>query len=424
MKENALRAGLDSFNLGEYIEAVRANGRARLDPEVRAQAAELYEDIVPAKDSLYISEDLARTIRLAERVLEPEWMFVQDPIPRYPNYTNWRALNWVLGTYRHMSDVQLSRSCLSGIRILAADWLDFELRTYAGLERFSLDSVPTEQLPERLSRIHAIAEAANPLEPIASTNSIQPPARWRDYVFDSTRTLTLRFLTALPQTTQHDEITFLRTIHIGEACFWAQLGSVMHAIEWLKQGNFSAGETCLRNAARFAGFSKLVFKAMKTMPDEHFMLGFREATGNASAIQSMTYQLLQIFTLGLDPQKVDALARIPEHRPLLLYGNPKFVSLKAKLIELDEKGTLPESLRNAAYDLDKKMYAWRGEHLGIAKRYLADLQPGTGGTAGVLYLENHFRHRIFADPDFVPVTNVDLGSLRSVRARPVFSNQN
>lgn len=198
----------------------------------------------------------------------------------------------------------------------------------------------------------------------------------------------------------------------------------MTAIEWLKQENFVAAETCLRNAARFAAFSKLVFKAMKTMPDENFMQGFREATGNASAIQSLTYQYLQIFTLGLDPQKVGALELIPEHRPLLLYGNPKFVPLKAKLIELDEKESLPESLRDAAYDLDKKMYAWRGEHLGIAKRYLADLQPGTGGTPGVSYLEDHFRHRIFAHPDFVPVTNVDLRSLRPVRARPVFSNQN
>jgi hypothetical protein len=41
--------------------------------------------------------------------------------------------------------------------------------------------------------------------------------------------------------------------------------------------------------------------------------------------------------------------------------------------------------------LRRELYKWRSLHLGIARRYLADLKEGTGGTSGPPYLKRSVR---------------------------------
>src|SRR5690606_30849541 len=115
-----------------------------------------------------------------------------------------------------------------------------------------------------------------------------------EYALDTSHAASLMFVTALPQTKEHDEYLFLRTIHISEVCFWGILTSILSSMESIKNKDFDSAKSHLQTGVAFADILVPLFQAFKTMSPEHFT-NFRDATGNASAIQSRTYQLVQIF---------------------------------------------------------------------------------------------------------------------------------
>ena len=271
---------------------------------------------------------------------------------------------------------------------------------------------------------------------------------WFSLALDESRETALLHLTALPQTDQHDEVLFLRTIQISECIFWGILTSVEAAIETLKHGPLRDAATFLNEANWFSRLLLPLFQAFKTMPVEHFR-NFREQTGNASAIQSRTYQLMQIVCQGVDEKKVEALSKTSEVADLLLCAHPSFATLRNTLENLESKG-MPdlEPVKTEAEALDHNLYAWRCVHLGIARKYLADLMSapntgiqvggawsnnsqsqttvnaiGTGGTSGPPYLEAHFRHMILKQPThYAPWALIEI--VPQVVARPILGPMN
>jgi tryptophan 2,3-dioxygenase len=256
-----------------------------------------------------------------------------------------------------------------------------------------------------------------------------PPARWSDYLPDPEGRRRLEFLTVLPQTDHHEEVTFLRTVHLTETCLWGILTRVMSAVELLKAARWAQAAGCLARATQLAQVQSSVFEIMKTMSPADF-LAFRASTGDSSAVQSTTNHLVQIFMQGVDPAKTEALGQVPENQYLLRYANPHFVPLAAVLASVPTDDPDGSAARDEAHRLDREMYRWRASHYGVARRYLPPEASGTGGTAGAAYLKSFVHHRLSGAPGTDDeAIRLELWTdpeppIRRVRARPVLSWEN
>lgn len=137
------------------------------------------------------------------------------------------------------------------------------------------------------------------------------------------------------------------------------------------------------------------FRVLRTMPPEHFA-GFRESTGNASAIQSRNYQVMDIYLRGVDPEKRDLYIGMPHLADLARFEHPRFVSLRRALATVAESRVAgADQVLQEARLLDERLLTWRGLHLAFAKSYLPDGGAGTGGTVGAPYLARLLRAGLF-----------------------------
>jgi tryptophan 2,3-dioxygenase len=429
MREDKMVKALEAFSIHEYIQISRTYGRSSGEKalkDMRHKAVTLYEQILLFRQNeSFISKELDVTLDLAERVLVSEYFQLNNPVPRYLTYTNNRVLSWSLGTHRRGIFATIWARCWMAIHLLVRDLLSFEICSLAGAQPWQQDNCDLEAVANRVERFQGLLSHV-PNQPSLDSTSISldnPPDDWFSYALDLHKVLALVHLTALPQSKEHDEVLFLRTIHITDCCFWGILTAVMAAIESGKQGRMDVAIECLTIAIPFAEFLVPLFQAFKTMPPAHFA-EFRDATGDASAIQSRTYQLMQIFTQGLDERKARIIAGIPDMADLLFHWHPGFVNLSKFLQKVEQQGTPEgETLIAKAALIDKALYAWRCLHLGIARRYLPANVIGTGGTLGVPYLEMDYRHKIF------PITqqhsiSLDVVSSSSLCARPILSYLN
>lgn len=425
MKEDQMLAVLSQFNIGEYIQSARIRGRAQVTQETRARAVALYEQMQHfCVDQPFISKQLAAMLDLAGRVLFSEWFFANNPLPRYPAYTNIHVLNWVLGTNQRVPWNNIRQRCWRVIDVLLQDLLSFEVCSLARVENWQQQNCDPDVVSQRIVLLQEIARQIRNkyVELPARVRLDIPPEDWFSYASDETRTYVLLHLTALPQTQEHDEFLFLRTIHISECIFWAILSGVIAGIESAKGGDLEQATVHVADAASFAQLLVPIFIMFKTMPPEHFAI-FRDATGNASAIQSRTYQLMQIFTGGLDERKVDYLSDAPETADLLFYGHPGFLDLRA-VVRMREQTIFPQrdDFIASVEALDKALYAWRCLHLGIARNYLP-APSGTGGTPGAPYLEMIYRRKILP-AIYQGAPWPELHVIKTVHAHPVLSRFN
>jgi len=451
--ESALVVRIDRIAADTYVREARARGRERHDREIRAEMAQVYEDHRPLLRSDRLSPRSRSVLRLVEPVLQAEWKLMSSapsgeehdqstaagrrppwasPLERrgknYVSYGNLRVLTQVLGANRHTTDATVERAVWSTIGYLASSWASFEERTLSGTEPYSQARRPPDRvLATRSERLRAIARDVGdgPLPMVIS----QPPRRWADYLPDPDGRRRLEFLTAFPQTEDHEEVAFLRTIHLTETCLWGILTRLMSAVELLKAARWEQAAACLARANRLVHVQNSVFEVMKSISQDDF-LAFRASTGDSSAVQSTTNHLVQIFMQGVDPAKSEALASIPENAYLLRYANSHFVPLSAILPSIPSGDPDGAAAIEEALKLDREMYRWRAAHYGVARRYLPAETAGTGGTAGAAYLKGFYHHRIsgvvgsndeavrleaWSDPE---------PPFRRVRARPVLSWEN
>ncbi|HLM19076.1 MAG TPA: hypothetical protein VK549_14740 [Acidimicrobiia bacterium] len=424
MRTQRVRAELAAFDLAEYVAEIRRCGRRALEPSLRAHAAVLRPFLARAvREGL--SPELFKLVRFAQSVVDGEGTLTEMATKRYVSYANLRVLNWVLGTNRHQPTDAIVRRCWEAVWSKLGTWRAYEERTLAGSESWNQADVDVHAVERRIEQLATLLTRPDAAA-VPSAGRDAPPREWSAYVSDPTRTLALEHLTVLPQTVQHEEVAFLHTIHISESCFWAMLLQVQQAIECLKRKRISAAARHLERAVPFSDVVEHALRAMQTMPPESF-LGFGGLTGTSSGIQSRSFHLLQIFLLGVDGVRADALRDTPELSDLVFYADPRFVSLRRALDDLDPHGAAAGEVFELAHRLDASAYRWRARHKGIADHYLPE--SVIGSVAGRRYLERQFRHRLFHPSGTVvdepPWTIVgDIGGPGRRRVRPIVSWEN
>jgi tryptophan 2,3-dioxygenase len=200
----------------------------------------------------------------------------------------------------------------------------------------------------------------------------------------------IRRLLVFPQTTYHDEVAFIRLIQLAECLFWGALLHVRDALQAINVNHLDVAVLRIRQASDFASPLIMVFRAVRTMPPAHF-LSFRHTTDHASAIQSLSWQLLDAHMYGVLPEKKDILSGIKMARKdideLMRPGFRPLVAAASGLGNSDEA----LELQVATVELDHGLRAWRKFHeKQLAGRsnpsYLPAGALGTGGTSGYQYL--------------------------------------
>jgi tryptophan 2,3-dioxygenase len=324
--------------------------------------------------------------------------------PTYYTYTDVGVLDWFLKRERP-AYAETRANSMVGILYLLEDISHYESDSQSGLEKRFGKSFDHSISAKRVALIReVVAEWERGSSMVgASLDDLRGMPRCEhvgEYVDDVSRKAALIKFSCFPQTECHDEYIFLRTIHMSELAFTGIQSGVEEAVECLKAGDLQNAERAIKEATAFALILHSIFRVLNTMPKAHFE-EFRDATGDASAVQSRNYQVMEVFCSGVNRDKLATFERIEHLKPLKLYGDARFRSLRDMLggVRADEGYA---TVIEVAREFDAVLLRWRGLHLAFAKTYLPVETIGTGGTSGASYLQRFLRQTIFIDTTFEP----------------------
>lgn len=408
MIRSRVRQKLSTLSVSEYVAAQRRVGRSSLTPAFVQQWADQHKFATSMLKRSRLSPEVKQAMILLREITYPIAMQARSAIPYYYPYTCVNVLDW------YMEDcgkdpAKLTRKSVLGIVALLLDLAKFEMHSLIGCESAQPLHFEPELAVQRIRMLKEVYDATAPLrEPIPGYISqlTTAPRHYEnliDYTSDSDRIGGLVQLSCIPQTQFHDEVLFLRSIHISELCFYGLRVATIRAKEEILRGAFDNARTRFEEAIAFAEILRHIFQVVRTMPLQHF-LDFRSSAANASAVQSANYQLLEIQLFGLSDHKLALFERIPHLRNLRRYYHPGFISLRDVLAPLPATRNTDEleSMLEAARRLDSKLLTWRGLHVSFAKFYLSDIPIGTGGTSGAAYLKTFLRNTLFGQTTIDP----------------------
>ncbi|WP_259453168.1 tryptophan 2,3-dioxygenase family protein [Streptomyces ginkgonis] len=281
--------------------------------------------------------------------------FATEDIPEYFRYTSLHVLAWYLAG----APDQVAAT----LRAMDAALADLTAVEHAAGE----DEERLRRLAALRAHLRTLPHADGPAAPVLDTVDAAQRERLRILVA----------CTGFPMSDRHDEHVFLRAVHVCELAYYLirhQAGAVVAAV------GTPAASTLLARLTRYADLPNRVFHVLRTLTPESFM-SFREATGYASAVQSLNYHLMELALYGHDPRKDQVLTRYPHLRPLTEPPLREAYSLRQAVAESGDPG-----LAGAWQELARNLLTWRGRHYGFGRRYLADIQ-GSGGTEGAEYLK-------------------------------------
>jgi len=419
-----LNRDLAGFDLVAYEQAVQRCGRARL-PDLASDAV-LVEKIklltasvtallggdrfVDDEDLFADFEDTAADdaasadyvcdggsgIRLRKSTAETMAHFLMsqrqilsDPQPRYEPYASVPLLRHLLQVDRHVPLDRKRAQIWSIFQQVLHAQAAFERLALAGLLPYETQEFSPDVARDRLERLDEL-EQAIPVD-FRAPAAPPSPADCRDLrilIEEHGEPAIIRRLLVFPQTTYHDEVAFIRLIQLAECLFWGAFLQVQRAIWAIKASQFDAALLRIRQASEFAAPLVTVFRAVMTMPPAHF-LSFRHTTNHASAIQSLSWQLLDAHMYGVLPEKEPILRKIKRVEDNIdRMQHPGFIPLVLAVGAVGDE--MPE-LNAATVELDHGLRAWRKFHeKQLAGRsnpsYLPAGEPGTGGTSGYQYL--------------------------------------
>ncbi|MEQ1504455.1 MAG: tryptophan 2,3-dioxygenase family protein [Myxococcota bacterium] len=341
---------------------------------------------------------------LLEVVTFPLAAFEDDPVPTYYSYSDVRVLDWYLGPDRAVD--QLLRRAVTGIHFTLLDLIRFEAESLTGVEQSSDARLDRGRVVSRLDALHKAVTACHALRvavPGAAVDRSAGPRPFetvQEYAQEPSRVSAMVQFTGLPQTSFHDEVLFLRAIHVAEFCFLGIRVSANRASDALGSDRFPEAAGALGQAVAFATVLYQLFLCVRTMPPEHF-LDFRKATGRASAVQSLNFQLMEIALRGPNPQKREVFDQVDHLRDLRAH-HAACAPLSMSLHRVDGSHPGHAEVRDAARLLDRRLLNWRGLHLAFALTYLPPASAGTGATEGAPYLERFHRAGLFVDTRVEP----------------------
>lgn len=410
MIHSRVRQVLTALNLSDYAAVQRRVGRCGLDSAFVQQWADQYRAAASMLKRGQLCRELAEGILLFREITYPMAMQERSPIPSYYPYTCVNILDWYLSDCGEDLE-KLKRKSVLGIEALLLDLGRFEMHSLIGCEPFQPLHFEPEFALNRIRMLPEVYTAASHLsERIPGSSAHLPPdPRSYDtileYASEAGRVSALVHFSCMPQTRYHDEVLFLRSIHISELCFYGIRIAVVQAKEAIRTSVFGAARTFLEQAAAFSDVLRQTFRLLRTMPPVHFH-DFRASAVNASAVQSSNYQMMDVHLFGLSQHKVALFKRIPHLRNVLRYCNPGFDCLRDLLLRLplSSKDSDEALMVETARQLDGKLLSWRGLHVAFAREYLTDTGAGTGGTSGAAYLKLFLRNTLFGE------TTTGLGS--------------
>ncbi|WP_267245171.1 hypothetical protein [Streptomyces sp. PR69] len=391
--------GLASFDLTAYSERTHRLGRRQLarDDALRAEIGALAAAAGAVSRDGAVELDLpARDlVEVARLFLEAQDLIMVSDTPRYEPYTTALLLRYVLGVDGPEPLTATRDRIWSAFRHILAEQIAFDMAALAG----------TQEPPKKdfspgvaVARCEILDETYGliPGDVGGMARTPYSPGTAARYLLDVAKDppgpSAVSRLLVFPQTDCHDEVAFLRVIHMCECLFWGAFLCVRRALAAFRPGLLPTALQFIALADEFAAPLIKLFQSVREMPPEHFR-GFRDATGDASAIQSQSWQLLDAHVYGVLPEKVPALTATPEVRHVLRLADPRFVPLVDRVRRLGASG-VHASLRERIVELDRHLRAWRKFHeRQLAGRrdpaYLPDGALGTGGTSGYGYLAAH-----------------------------------
>ena len=379
-------------------------GRAALGTGAKAPWAQAQDFANDTLEMAGCDERTLGTARLLQVATHSLWFSFHNSRNVYYTYADIPVLDWYLGHQREPFQV-LKRKSLVGIYYMLQSLVQFESDSLTGIEprnrKFLAESILVKRLLVLKESISVFEEAWSLIcaEPSLEKRNFFHFVTFEEYAFEEGGLSALLHLSCFPQTQCHDEVLFIRSLHISELCFHGLRMSLCQSVESIKAGAVDSAHLALVHALHFAKLLHAFLKVLRTMPPAHFR-EFRDTTEGASAIQSRGYHLMEIYFRGVNEEKMRTLKRFPYLFNLEKYGHPRFLHLGAALKRLSESRY--PSFFETARTLDRQLLTWRALHLSFAKVYSPPGTPGTGGTLGAPYLNHFLKSGLF------DTTTVDL----------------
>ncbi|PRW63814.1 hypothetical protein [Actinopolyspora mortivallis] len=384
---------LTSFNAAAYSERTHRHGRMVVANDsglVRhVQRAATAARAIRERDIPLPTESTDDAVEIAGAFLEAQLYCLTHEKPRYEQYAAVPLVRRLIGVDDSTGTSVDQTRVWSVFRRLLEDQIASDNAASEEAEIIHKKDVSPEVCRKRS---HILADVSS-LVPEHVRNAPQVPAvesgRLSDIAEDRSGVSAIVHLLTIPQTNCHDEVAFLRIIQMSECLFWGALICVRQALAMYHAEALQESGDHIADATAFASPLVKLFHAVRAMPPDHF-LGFRDATGDASAVQCRSWQELDAHMYGVLPEKRQVLADTPEVRPVLRLDNPDFLPLVSVAAELG--GTSEEhELRDRIYTLDRLLLAWRKYHeKQLAGKtdpsYLPPGAFGSGGTSGYPYL--------------------------------------
>ncbi|WKX74040.1 tryptophan 2,3-dioxygenase family protein [Streptomyces sp. XD-27] len=303
-------------------------------------------------------------------------------IPEYYRYTGLHVVGWYLARREDSYEASLLL-----LHALVTDLIALEERE-AGLHETTV-----EEGAERVRRLKAVLDhlGRSPVSPdrtMASAELVRLAGHDDVLVRDL---LVVNRCSGFRRSGKHDEHIFMRAVQACEIGFFLVRWTARRATEAIGRGR---GEYVLRMSqlTSAAELLNVVFHALRTLTPELFM-GFREATGSASAVQSLNYHLMELVMYGYDERKIETYERFAHLAPINDPLFREFTSLRDAAA-----GTRDADVREAFAASEAPLHIWRGRHYGFGRRYLPEM-TGSGGTEGAGYLKRFVRKAGLASGD-------------------------
>lgn len=389
---------LAEMSLVTFIKECRAQGRRDANSAMRKEFSDAYLDLrALLESSAQLDPNEYATLRFSVAFCDSEKFIVVGQEPTYEIYTNLAVLDMYIGVQSRWSITRTFNRCRQALALLVDDWSEYERTSFEDhfkgvpprtgydqdsvVERIFLlrelyKSIPTNDVPR--------------IPPLGSVPSGYS-SDWEYFASSEHGAVAFVHATCLPQTNWHDEYLFIRTLHCMEVCFWALITAIRGAGQYCAAGSWRDATACLKEGNTFASLLVPLFNVFKTMPFASFKDGFRDKTGNSSAIQSAKYQILDLLVRGFSARKLETIKKIHQDHPFANWVPPPHLTLAGI-----HKGCLfaePAdrlALQAECEEMDQHLRSWRGDHLGIVRYYLGIDTTGTGGE-GYDYLYDTYK---------------------------------
>jgi tryptophan 2,3-dioxygenase len=413
-----IRAALNAANLIELAAVQRTHGRDQLPTDFRRRWRE-HHDV--ALGVLRRCRGVSDTRDMAIVLCDATCYVANisgDARPDYYQYSDLRLFDWYLRSTRDQRC--LRQLCLDGVHALCIDVRDFETHFQSGRIVGHDVDVNVDRIIERVNvastlAADLVAQGASPFFHERKYESVECYVRAED------RRGVLTDLTAMPLTRAHDEFMFIRVLQASELCLFAIRIGVTAAVDAVKVQAYARAREDIEAALTFTGILCRLLFVLRTMPVSHFGR-FRYNTGAASAIQSVNYQLLDVVLYGLQSSKIEHLQRFGHLKAVVQMGDARFVTLRDAVRRVESATSDGRQFLDACRHLDRSLLTWRGLHLSLAKTYMPNHAPGTGGTSGASYLRRHLFRGLFDDqePDWQAIQSAiqECEAVHAPRLRP------